>query len=139
MQQHVLYAYVDGSDLDDIVADLEEELLALTAASGWFFSRPIVVNQKSGESGSRPGDLPSWDLGINLALPDREQYHNDWFADVERLVACLTSLRSQFGRDSIMGIADKTTGTAEDLFYVESETPDVGRLRSLLAVPGDYH
>lgn len=132
MQQHTLYAYVDGSDLDDVVMDIERELVELVASQGWVLSRPVVVNQKSVVVGSRPSDLPDWDLGINLAPPDPGRERREWFADIERVVGRLAHLRSQFGRDFVIGIADNVTGSADDLFYVESEAPDLGRLRGVI-------
>ncbi|MFV3332995.1 hypothetical protein ACNFIA_18800 [Pseudomonas sp. NY15437] len=133
MQRHTLYAYVDGSDLDDVVAGIEKELVELAAAPGWVLSRPLVVNQKAKGIGSRSGDLPDWDLGINLALPSPRNEQNDWFADIERVVARLVHLRSQFGRDFVIGIADNATGSADDLFYVESDAPDLVRLRAVIS------
>jgi hypothetical protein len=53
MQRHALYAYVDGSDLEDVAAPIEERLLVLAAAPGWVTSRPTVVNQKANVSGGR--------------------------------------------------------------------------------------
>lgn len=44
MQRHTLYAYVDGSDLEDVAAPIEERLVELDAAPGWVASRPTVVH-----------------------------------------------------------------------------------------------
>ncbi|WP_156173833.1 hypothetical protein [Cupriavidus basilensis] len=132
MQQHTLYAYVDGSDLDDDVVDIERELVEFVASQGWVLSRPVVVNQKSVAVGSRPGDLPDWGLGINLALLDPGRERREWFADIERVVARLAHLRLQFGRDFVIGIADNVTGSADDILYIESESPDLGRLREVI-------
>ncbi|WP_244788258.1 hypothetical protein [Cupriavidus pauculus] len=132
MQQRTLYAYVDGSDLDDVVVDIERELMELVASQGWVLSRPVVVNQKSVVVGSRSGDFPDWDLGINLALPDPGRERREWFADVGRVVACLVRLHSKFGRDFVIGIADNSSGVADDLFHVESENPDLSKLRLLI-------
>lgn len=132
MQRHTLYAYVDGSDLDDVAVAIERELIALAASSGWVASRPIVVNQKSVHADSRPGDLSDWDLGVNLTLAEPGREPTDWFADIERVVARLAQLHSKFGRDFVIGIADIASGVADDLFHIESETPDLGKLRLLI-------
>ena len=58
MQRHTLYAYVDGSDLEDVAAPIEERLVELAAAPDWVTSRPTVVNQKTDVPGSHPDDLP---------------------------------------------------------------------------------
>ncbi|WP_436296946.1 hypothetical protein [Variovorax sp. LjRoot175] len=136
MQRHTLYAYVDGSDLEDVAAPIEERLLVLAAAPGWVTSRPTVVNQKANVSGGRPGDLPDWDLGINLALPDPGAEPDGWFGDVERIAGHLAKLHSAFDREFVIGIADNVSGVAEDLFFVESDAPDLDRLRSAIGVRG---
>lgn len=136
MQRHTLYAYVDGSDLEDVAAPIEERLVEFAAAPGWVNSRPTVVNQKTDVPGSHPDDLPDWELGINLALPDPGDEPAGWFGDVERLAGCAAKLYSVFGREFVIGIADNVTGVTEDLFFVESDAPDLGRLRSAIGVSG---
>lgn len=136
MKRHTLYAYVDGSDLEDVAAPIEEGLLVLAAAPGWVASRPTVVNQKARVSDGRPGDLPDWDLGINFALPDPGTEPDGWFGDVERIAEHLAKLHLAFDREFVIGIADNVKGVAEDLFSVESGTPDLARLRSAIGVCG---
>ena len=36
----------------------------------WVAGRASVVNQRHDETGTQPGELPDWDLGLNLELPD---------------------------------------------------------------------
>lgn len=136
MQRHTLYAYVDGSDLEDVAAPIEERLVEFAASPGWISSRPTVVNQKTDASRSHPDDLPDWDLGINLALPDPGDEPVGWFGDIERLAGCLAKLHSAFDREFVIGIADNITGVAEDLFFVESDAPDLSRLRSAIGIRG---
>ncbi|RST46576.1 hypothetical protein [Variovorax sp. MHTC-1] len=136
MQRHTLYAYVDGSDLEVVAASIEERLLLLAAAPGWVTSSPTVVNQKANVPGCRPGDLPDWDLGINLALPDPGAEPDGWFSDVERIAGQLAKLHAAFGREFVIGIADNVRGIAEDLFFIESDAPDLDRLRSAIGVRG---
>jgi hypothetical protein len=136
MQRHTLYAYVDGSDLDDVVAPIEEGLVALAAAPGWVISRPTVVNQKRIVTGGRPDDLPDWELGLNLALPDPGDKPDGWFGDVARIAGHLAKLHSALDREFVIGIADNVTGVAEDLFFVESDAPDLDRLRSVVGIRG---
>jgi len=136
MQRHTLYAYVDDSDLEDVAALIEERLVELAEAPGWVTSRPTVVNQKTNLSGSHPDDLPDWDLGINLALPNLGDEPARWFGDVVRVVGYLAKLRSAFDREFVIGIADNVTGVTEDLFFIESDTPDLDRLQSAVGVRG---
>lgn len=136
MQRHTLYAYVDGSDLGDVAAPIEERLVEFVASPSWATSRPVVVNQKTTESGSQPDDLPDWDLGINLALPDPGEEPEGWFDDVVRIAKHLAMLHSTFDREFVIGIADNVTGMTEDLFFVESDVLDLDRLRSAIGVHG---
>jgi hypothetical protein len=131
MQRHTLYAYVDGSDLEDVAAPIEERLAELAVAPGWVTSRPTVVNHKTNTSSSRPGDLSDWDLGIKLALPDRVR----WMVWRRvRIAKHLAKLHSAFDREFVIGIADNVTGVTEDLFFVESDAPDLDRMRSAVGV-----
>lgn len=41
---------------------------ALAKEGGWRVAAPFVVNQLGTEEGLRDGDLPLWDLGLNLEL-----------------------------------------------------------------------
>lgn len=79
--------------------------------------------------------MPDWDLGINLALLDPGA-EPDGGGDVERIVGHLAKLYSAFDRELVIGIADNIRGVAEDLFFVESGTPDLDRLRSAIGVRG---
>ncbi|MDR6859466.1 hypothetical protein J2W96_005803 [Variovorax guangxiensis] len=94
MQRHTLYAHVDGSDLEDVAAPIEESLADLAARPAWVTSRPAVVNRKTNVSGARPDDLPDRDLGINLALPDPGDEPDSWFGDVVRVAGHLAKLHS---------------------------------------------
>lgn len=123
-------AYVDGSGLDDVVAPLEERLVALAAAPGWLASRPIVVPEENRVQ--RRTGLPDWDLGFNVALLDPGDQLDGWFGDVELIAAHLAKLHSTFDRDFVIGIADNVTGLAEDLFFADlaaSETRQAAQRR----------
>lgn len=95
-----------------------------------------MVNQKAEGSGSHPDDLADWDLGINMALPEPGDEPEGWFGDVERVAGYLATLRSTFAREFVIGIADNVTGVTEDLFFVDSDAPDLRRLRSAIGVRG---
>lgn len=134
MPQHILFAYVDGADLHEIADSLEEQLVALAKEGDWRVTAPVVVNQLGSEDGLRAGDLPSWDLGLNLSLPDVGREAEGWFLDVERIARFMGRLHGQFKRDFIIGIADVGSGISEDLFAVESDVPDLALLRKIIGV-----
>lgn len=135
MPRHTLYAYVEGADLDAVVGPLEARFGAFVEGRRWVAGKAWVVNQRHGqETCMQPGDLPLWDLGLNLSLPDPGTEASGWFADVEAIASFLGDLHGAFGRDFVMGIADAKAGAAEDLFSVSESSPDLARLRTIIGV-----
>ncbi len=133
MPRHNLYAYVDGADLDEIVSTLEARFAEFVGSRRWSFGQPMVVNQRHGpESCNQPEDLPLWDLGLNLPLPDPDGEQLGWFSDVESIAQFLGRLHRDCDRDFIIGVADARAGIVEDLFSITSEQPDLSKLRSVL-------
>ena len=134
MPKHTLYAYVDGADLHGIADSVEGRLNTFAKEGGWRTAAPFVVNQRGSEDGLRAGDLASWDLGLNLPLPEARSEFEGWFIDVERIARFLGKLHAKFERDFIIGIADNSAETAEDFFTVESDIPDLVRLRQVIGI-----
>jgi len=135
MPRHTLYAYVDGADLDDVADMLDARFAEFVASRHWVAGRASVVNQRHGaEAGTRPGDLPLWELGLNLELPDPDAEPSGWFVDVEAVALFLGALHRECGRDFIIGIADAESGITEDLFDVSTDSPDLSRLRAIVGV-----
>jgi len=133
MARHTLYAYVDGSDLDEVADSIQVALEKLVAASSWAFVRPRIVNQKHERDDSyRPDDLTDWDLGLNLDLPDPGVEPTGWFQDVEQLARLVGQIVTRTGREFVIGISDNATGVAEDLFDIEDDHPDLARLRAVI-------
>lgn len=135
MPRHTLYAYVEGSDLDVIAEGLEAEFARFVAQPGWTWGDPWVVNQKRPDDPSLgPDDLPDWEVGLNMQLPDPGDEPTGWFADVERIAEFLGQLHAQTNRDFVVGIADNDRGYSEDLFRVDSPEPDLALLRRIIGV-----
>lgn len=134
MRHHTLYAYVDGSDLEDVASALENRLLAFVHSREWGGDLWVVNQRRGREERSRPEDLEPWDLGLNFALPDPGIEETRWFADVEVIAQFLSRLHTEFGRDFVLGIADEGSGVAEDLFFIETPDPDLKILRSIIGV-----
>jgi hypothetical protein len=53
MVRHVLYAYVDGSNLDGIADALDSRFAKFVENRSWVAGRASVVNQKEGDETSR--------------------------------------------------------------------------------------
>lgn len=135
MPRHTLYAYVDGADLEDVAGILDARFEQFVSSRSWVAGRASVVNQRhGGETCTQPGDLPLWDLGLNLELPDPDTEPPGWFADVEAVARFLGTLYREYGRDFAIGIADAETHITEDLFYVTTDSPDLGELRAIIGV-----
>ena len=135
MSMHTLFAYVDGFDLQDMADEVEKLCEAFVADRHWQFGTPWVVNQRL-ETGERhtSNDLPEWELGINMDLPDPGCEPLGWFSDVEAIAEFLGTLHARTGREFVIGIADNQHGYSEDLFTVQSEHPDLEQLRQIIGV-----
>ena len=135
MPRHTLYAYVDGADLEDIAAMLEARFTEFVANRQWVASGASVINQRHDQDTcTQPGDLPLWDLGVALQLPDPGTESSHWFTDIEAVAQFLGTLHRESGRDFIIGIADTESGITDDLFTVSTDSPDLGRLRAVIGV-----
>jgi hypothetical protein len=133
MARHTLYAYVKGNDLHDVAADIEARVARFIRDNRWRHGKPWVVNQQRPDDPTlRTGDLPDWDLGLNLDLPDLPQEPEGWFDDVERIATFFAELRSATGRDFVVGIGDNERGFSEDLFSIDNAAPDLGLLRRMI-------
>ena len=96
---------------------------------------PSTVNQRSPDESTLGGnDLPDWDLGLNLSLPDPGQETPGWFSDVHAVAEFLAGLTTEFKRQFVIGIADTQTGTSEDLHYIASVDPELARLKAIIGV-----
>src|SRR5262245_39718170 len=135
LARHTLYAYVEGSDLDEVADAIETALEALVASSKWVFESPRIVNKKHERDDSYgPDDLTDWDLGLNLDLPDTGAEPVGWFQDVEQVARVVGQVVARTGREFVIGIGDNSTGISEDLFWVENGEPDLAQLRAIVGV-----
>jgi hypothetical protein len=135
MARYTLYAYADGNDRDEVAEEIEARIDSFIRETRWRYGKPSLVNQRRADDPTlRTGDLPDWDLGLNLDLPDPPQKPEGWFEDVERIATFLAELRAATARDFIIGIGDSERGFSEDLFYVDSASPDLALLRRTIGV-----
>ena len=135
MPRHTLYAYVDGSDLRDVADAIERDLDAFVQSRTWKYGKAWVVNHRYPLEGTmKEGDLPDWDLGLNLELPDFQNEPQGWFSDVEALAHFLTELSSKSNREFVIGIGDSQTDIAEDLTNIGPRGIDLGVLRAIIGV-----
>ena len=94
---------------------------------------PHVIDQKRSDDPTlRSGDLPDWDLGLNLNLPEPGEEIPGWFSDIVAIAEFLASLTGQFRREFTIGIVDTQTGIGEDLHHIESADPRLDFLRAMI-------
>ena len=136
MSRHVLFAYVDGNDLHDVESVLMERLTSFIDSRTWVCTDAKVVNQHGdpNDPSLGPEDLPDWDIGLNFALPDAGAETPGWYADIKATAQFLGQLHTETGRDFIIGIGDTSTGISEDLFFVDSASSDLAKLRQIIGV-----
>ena len=137
MPRHALFAYVEGSDLDDIADALEGRLRAFVEGRGWVAGEAWVVNQQREDDASctQPEDIGCcWDLGLNLRLPDPGMEPAGWFADLEAIARFLGNLHEEFRRDFVIGVGDAQTGMAEDLYWIADASPDLKMLAQVIGL-----
>jgi len=137
MPRHTLFAYVDGSDLDDVADALQGRLQAFVDGRRWVSGEAWVVNQQleGDASCTQPEDIHCcWELGLNLHLPDPGMEPAGWFADVEVIARFLGNLHAEFGCDFVIGIGDAQTGIAEDLYWIDDSSPDLEKLTRIVGL-----
>ncbi len=121
MGKQTLFAYVDGTQHDDVVAAVEARLDALVASRKWISKDVWVVNQR---------EPPAWDLGLNLALAAKRPA--GWVDDVVAIANELAALHRETHRAFVIGIHDERSNTTKDLFVVDTSEPDLEKLRAAL-------
>jgi hypothetical protein len=127
MAKQTLFAYVQGTDLESLADTLEARFDALVAERAWIAKDVWVVNQRF------PGEPPEWDLGLNLALAAPRTRPAAWVDDVVAIVTLFGALYRETGRKFVIGIHDEKAKTVKDLFFVDSDKPDMEKLKSALS------
>src|SRR5690349_8850636 len=116
MRHHVLYAYVEGSDLSGIADEVSRRFASFVSGRRWLSGDATVVNQKR----EQPVGDRDWELGMNLELPDPNNEPDGWFADVEAIAVFVRDLAERFGVEFVIGIYDGKGGFSEDLFSIDA-------------------
>jgi hypothetical protein len=125
-----LYFYVDDSDLHELAPLLRRRFADFLEARTWVASEAWLVDPLHEDTEElRPGDLPDWDLGLNLRLAaPPEARPADWFEDVAAVVAFLRKLSEETGRAFVLG-ASFEGSRPEDLFDVDARPVDLEQER----------
>jgi len=130
-----LYAYVDGSDIDNHEDSIVISIKNFLSSRKWICRNPILINQKhTNDPTLGPNDIPDWDLGINLDLPEIGEEPNGWFSDISAVAIFLGELHKQTNRDFIIGIGNTETGISEDIFEIDTSKPDIEKLKRIVGL-----
>lgn len=131
MSRHILYAYVDCADLEDISEPLLRRFHAFASEGLWVMHAPTVINRRE-DAKTQGGDLPLWEMGVNVLLPDPGAEPIGWFGDIERIARFACGLNVEFQREFVLGIHNAVTRTSEDLFFINEAKPDLEALRRII-------
>ncbi len=130
-----LYAYADGSDLHQLESKLEVAFKQLIKSRPWVCGTPTLVNQRHApDSSVGPEDLPDWDLGLNLVVPEVGNEPPGWFGDIQHIAKSLAAIWEDTGQPFVMGMYNSSTGVTEDLFHVHRSTVDLNYLTRIIGV-----
>ena len=130
--EHVLAAYVDGSDLDDVAPALRAAFARFAGSGVWPSPQVLVVDQRQPPDPAEPESLPQWDMGLNLGL-DHLPQSPGWFAGVEALVGVLRSLAAETGREFVLFLCFRSEPwRQEHLAFVGPGPVDLPWLRAAI-------
>ncbi|MBB6136082.1 hypothetical protein HD842_004259 [Massilia aurea] len=124
------YAYVDGSDLDEIGDQLAEVFANFLPT--WGISSARLVNDKSPRTPDLHGDdLPDWNLGLNF---ETERLS---LAEFNQLILFLSRTAEQTQREFVIGGYGPSSRFAEDWGYIGThvERPELQSLQDILVGP----
>jgi hypothetical protein len=134
MTKQTLFAYVQGTDLEKVVDAIEPKLDELVAGRQWISADVWVVNQRVPATGeAKDGAVAEWDLGLNLALAAKRGRPANWIDDAVAIATAFAVLHRETKREFVIGTHDTKTNTTRDLFFVDSDSPDIDKLRAALS------
>jgi hypothetical protein len=113
-----VYAYVDGSDLDDVFALIESEGHRFLVSRAWSVPARLVSTHFCRTPDLRPDDLSDWKLGFNLDIPNDPTAYAAAYEDVRAIAQFVARLHASSGREFVFGIFDHDTGIDEDFTFI---------------------
>ena len=131
MSRHILYAYVDGYDLEDVATAFEADITSFLKTFAWPVGKAWLVSQRESKK-EQSTDLPRWDLGVNLELTETREEMLPYFANVEDLVVFLRSQSEKIDREFVLGISDTCTRDTWEFAFIGVEQVNIERIRRAL-------
>ncbi len=124
--RHTLYVYALPCAVAVDEKAFIDSVSSFVASRNWLCPDIWVVNQTD-EDGDQ-------DLGLNIVLPDAFKESLGWFSDIEAIVVLCVQLRHDFLCDFVVGIADSSTGVAEDIIEIDDDSPSLDYLRTFIGI-----
>jgi hypothetical protein len=109
-----VYAYVDGSDLEDVFALIESEGHRFLVSRAWSAPARLVSTHFCRTPDLRPDDLSDWNLGFNLDIPNDPTAYAAAYEDVRAIAQFVAQMHPSSGREFMFGIFDHDTGIDEN-------------------------
>lgn len=123
-----VFAYVDGSDLDEVSSQLVEAFRNFL--NTWGVASARLVNDKFPRTADlRDDDLPEWNLGLNF---EAERLSSTEF---DQLISFLSHTAAETQREFVIGGYGPQSQFAEDWGFIGThlEPPKLQFLRDLLS------
>ncbi len=124
MARHTLYAYPDGRIPATTLCELELTLTQLLQTVSWRQS-PRVVSSGNGKKKL---------LDTILRCQILEWKKLVGYRDIESIATLLASLVDKTCLTFVIGIHDSSTNISQDLHFIQSQDPDLKRLRAIIGV-----
>jgi hypothetical protein len=122
-----VFAYVDGSDLDEVSCQLVEAFTKFL--NTWGVSSARLVNDKLPRSAElRDDDLPGWNLGLNFEADQLSP------TEFDQLISFLSRTAAETQREFVIGGYGRKSQFAEDWGFIgkQLEPHTLQFLRGLL-------
>ena len=126
-----VFAYVEGSDLDEVSSQLVEAFTNFLEL--WGVSSARLVNDKFPLTADlRDDDLPEWNLGLNFEAQRISP------AEFDQLISFLSRTAADTQREFVIGGCGHTSQFAEDWGFIDThlEPSKLQLLRDLLVGTG---
>ncbi len=124
MARHTLYAYPEGNVSASTFRELELTLKQSLRTISWH-QIPRVATSGSGTERT---------VGYNFDLPDPGMEQPGWYSDVESIALLFASMVDKTQLTFVIGIYDSSSGVSQDLHFIQSNDPDLKRLRAIIGV-----
>ncbi len=127
-----IYAYVDGSDLENSFAEIELCMHQFLVGRNWHTEAKVISTHNARTPDLTPDELSQWNLGFNLVWPNDEADKQATKKDLFALGEFLFVLSQQTGREFVLGIYDENTSIDEDYAFITATDNPINDLITIL-------